>query len=406
LRNSIKFLVGIIILIFISKILVAYPQQELTAESPTELKEILYQIVEADKIEFIIEVEGEFHYEIFGLSTPTRLAIDLSPIQKISVGPYVDIGIIGVLRIRVGEFQPQVARVVFDLGKRIPNYSIIPIERGVKVVFWFEEVIRKEEEKPLEVEEVEIEPEKIPEEIPEVITEEIIPKIPKILEHNYFIQGKFGLGLPFKPTVEAQSSFTLYGEQGNLNETYKLKTNLIFDLNVGKFFIIKDIIVKGNLSLSYLSFKNEGNFQVSLPHPIIPNSPRDYTFGDSLKGSLFNISVSPLFSILEKRKFEIWVGPIIGFSFGKLNILEDIDLEEKSPFTSSDITVTAKAYHEEKISSLLAGVLGNFEYHLSRNLSLVLDAKFFYLSPKSKTLDTRINFSQLQFALGLQYYFF
>jgi hypothetical protein len=89
-----------------------------------------------------------------------------------------------------------------------------------------------------------------------------------------------------------------------------------------------------------------------------------------------------------------------------LNILEDIDLEEKSPFTSDDITVAAKAYYEEKISSLLLGVMGNFEYKITRNFSLIIDTKFFYLSPNSEKLNARINFSQLQFALGFQYYLF
>jgi len=385
--------------------IIAYPQEELTAESVTEIKEINFQIVEADKIEFVVEVEGEFHYQIFGLTSPPRLAIDLFPIQKISVGPYVDIGIIGVQRMRVGFFQPQVARVVFDLGERIPNYSVTSIEGGIKVALWFEEVIPKEE-KPPEVEEVEVEPKKIPEEVPEVVTEEIIPRPPRILEHNYFIQAKTGVGFPVNPSFEAQSSFTLYGEQGSLNENYKLKTNLLFDLNIGRFFQIKNILLKANLSLSYLSFKNDGSFSMTLPHPVIPDNPRDYTFGDSLKGKVFNISVTPLFSILEKRKFGIWVGPIIGFSFGKLNILEDFDLQEQSPFASTDITVTAKAYLEENISSLVFGGVGNFEYKISRNFSLVLDTKFFYLSPKSKTLDTRIGLSQIQLAVGFLFYFY
>lgn len=400
-----KCFVGIIVLIFISGMLTAFPQEEITAETLTELREINFQIVEADKIEFTIEVEGEFHYEIFGLRAPSRLVIDLFPIQKISVGPYVDIGIIGVMRIRVGEFQPQVARVVFDLGERIPNYQVTSIEGGIKMVFWFEEIVPKEE-KPPEIEEVEEEPEEIPEEVPEVVIKEFIPRVPRILEHNYFLQAKTGIGIPVNPSFETQSSFTLYGEQGSLNENYKLKTNLLFDLNIGRFFQIKNIIMKANLSLSYLSFKNDGSFQVNLPHPIIPENPRDYTFGDSLKGNVFNISVSPLLSILEKRKFEIWVGPIIGFSFGKLNILEDFDLEEQSPFTSTDITVTAKAHLEENISSMVFGGVGNFEYKIARNFSLVLDTKFFHLSPKSKTLDTRISLSQLQFAVGLLFYFY
>ena len=402
MRNLMKYFVGIIVLIFISRMLTAFPQEEITAETLTELKEINFQIVEADKIEFTLEVEGEFHYEIFGLRAPSRLVVDLFPIQKISVGPYVDIGIIGVMRVRIGEFQPQVARVVFDLGERIPNYQVTSIEGGVKVAFWFEEVI-PEEERPPEIEEVEVEPE---EKIPEVITEEIIPRAPKILEYNYFIQGKFGVGLHLQPSFEAQSDFTLYGEQGSIDESYKLKTNITFDLNGGKFFIIKNRIIKGNLNLSYWTFKNGGSFQVSLPHPVIPDNPRSYAFDDSMNGSLFNISVSPLISIFEKKKYQIWLGPIIGFSFGKLNILEDIDLEEKSPFTSDDITVAAKAYYEEKISSLLLGVMGNFEYKITRNFSLIIDTKFFYLSPNSEKLNARINFSQLQFALGFQYYLF
>jgi len=406
LRDSVKFLAVIIILVFVSKISTAYPQEELEAESVTELKEIHFQIVEADKIEFTIEVEGEFHYEIFGLSGPPRLVIDLFPIQKISVGPYVDIGIIEVLRIRVGQFQPQVARIVFDLGEGIPNYRVTSVENGVKVAFWFEEVIRKEE-KPPEVEEVEAIPGEIPEEVPEVVTEEIIPRKPRrILDHNYFTQIKAGIGIPIKPSFEAYSSFALYGEEGNLNESYKIQLNLLFDLNIGRYFWLKDTLIKGNLSFSYQTFNNQGNFQATLPHPVIPDNPRNYAFEGSLRGNLFNISGSPLFSVLGKRKYEIWVGPIIGISTGSLEILQDISIEEQSPFEETDITVTAQAYVKENIFSLLFGAVGNFEYKIARNFSLVLDTKFIYLNPKSTTLDARINLSQFQLAIGVLYYFY
>lgn len=403
LRDSMKFLAVIIILVFISKISTAYPQEELETESVTELKEIQFQIVEADKMEFTIEVEGEFHYEIFGLGGPPRLVVDLFPIQKISVGPYVDIGIIGVMRIRVGFFQPQVARVVFDLGDRIPNYRVTSIEGGIKVTFWFEEVIKREVVKPPEVEEVEA----VPEKIPEVVTEEIVPRKPRrILDHNYFVQAKSGIGLPIKPSFEANTIFTLYGEQGSMDENYKIQLNYFFDLNIGRYIWIKDTLVKGNLSFSYQMFNNKGSFQTTLPHPLIPDNPRNYAFGGTLKGSLFNISGSPLFSVLEKGKFEIWLGPIIGFSIGKLDILEDITLEETSPFEETDITVTAQTYVGENIASLLLGGVGNFEYKIARNFSLILDTKFIYLSPKSKTLDAKINLSQLQLAIGFLYYFY
>ncbi len=405
MRDSMKFLVIIIILAFISTISTAYSQEESTAESVTELKEINFQIVEADKIEFTVVVDGEFRYEYFRTSDPPQLAIDLFPIQKISVGPYVDIGIIRIIGMRVGFFQPQVVRIVFELAERIPNYRVTSVEGGIKIALWIEEVI-PEEEKPPEVEEVEAEKDKTPEEAPEVVKEKIIPRAPKILEHNYFIQGAFGVGVHASPTFKGQSTFTLYGEEGSLDENYKLKTSLLFDLNIGRFFWIKNTLVKGNLNLSYLTFKNEGSFQVTLPHPFLPESPRNYTFDDSLKGNLFNISVSPLFSVLKRKKYEVWLGPVIGFSFGKVNILEDISMEEQSPFTSADINVKAKAYLEEKISSLWAGGVETFEYKVARNLSLVLDVKYFFLSPKSKTLNTKISLSQLQFAVGILYYFF
>ena len=405
MRDLMKLLTIIIILVFISTISTAYSQEELTAESVTELKEINFQVVEADRIEFTIEVDGEFHYEEFRMSDRPRLAIDLFPIQKISVGPYVDVGIIGVKSMRVGFFQPQVVRIIFDLAERIPNYRVTSVDGGIKVTLWIEEVIPREE-KPHEIEGEEGELDKIPEDLPEVVTKKIIPRVPKILAHNYFIQGAFGVGVHLSPTFEGQKTFTLYGEQGSLDETYKLKTNLLFDVNIGRFFLIKNTLVKGNLNLSYLSFRNEGSFQVTLPHPIIPENPRNYTFSDSLKGNLFNISISPLFSVLKRKKYEVWLGPILGFSFGKLNILEDITIEEQSPFTSADINVTTKAYLEEKISSLWAGGVETFEYKVAQNVSLVLNFKYFFLSPKSKALDTRIGLSQLQFTVGILFYFF
>jgi hypothetical protein len=88
-----------------------------------------------ESLEVTLEVEGEFGYQHFELRDPSRLVVEFSPIGDILTGESQDVNVINVKMIRVGRFQPQTARVVFDLAEEVPSYEIIQVENGIKVVF-------------------------------------------------------------------------------------------------------------------------------------------------------------------------------------------------------------------------------------------------------------------------------
>ncbi|MGD8537076.1 MAG: AMIN domain-containing protein [Candidatus Aminicenantes bacterium] len=86
-------------------------------------------------LEVILEVDGEFGYQHFELRDPSRLVVEFSPVGDILAGESQEVDAFNVKAIRVGRFQPQTARVVFDLAEAIPSYEIIQVETGIKVIF-------------------------------------------------------------------------------------------------------------------------------------------------------------------------------------------------------------------------------------------------------------------------------
>jgi hypothetical protein len=379
--------------------IIAYAEEE----SLTILKKITYQKIDKD-LEVIMELEGKFDYDVFELYVPPRLVVDFWRIQEILVEPIIDISEVGVLKIRVGEYQPQVARVVFDLNKVIPSYNVVKIENGLKIIFSLEKIPEKIEKKvkPEKVEKIELPPKKVVKKVEKEIPE----KVPeKKIKKGYFIKGSSGLGLFLRPALSVQKNFVIYGEDGFIKEDYKFKTNLIFEINAGKYFNVFNKIVKGGIGFTYWSIGHDGDFRISLPHPFISNSPREVDFAEKFKNKLYNFYIYGLISIFEKYNFQILMGPILGYSNGKITTLENLAIEEKAPFTSSDISISSKSYIDDEISSLWSGLAVNFEYSIYESLSLVMDTKFIYLNPKVNNLGKRANYLQLQTILGIQYKF-
>ena len=384
--KNLKRLFGLLLallLVFAPGGLIARPDSQVQAE----LKEISIQMVDT-QVEVTIKVVGEFKFETFGLRAPSRLVVDFWTIEKISALPLSDINKAGVLRIRVGEFKPEVARVVFDLEEKVPFYRISQVEEGLKLVFWLEEGI----EKPFL-------PAKVAVKKPEVAKKEI----PWEIQRNYFIQIRSGMGFSPLPSVKAEKDLFLYGESGSLEEEYRLKYNLLFDLSFGKYFQRRGKIIKGGAGLSYWAMKNKGTYKFTVPHPFIVSSPRAFTFEETQPNKWFNIYFYGLFSTLKKKKWEIWAGPVIGFSLGKFKSAEDIALEDKAPYSDKDISVSSITYADDSIFASGGGGMFNFEYFLSPRLVLILEGRLTYSISKIGNLEKTSNLFQFKFALGIQY---
>ncbi len=138
--------------------------QENKEQDSSVLKSIYYQKLEQN-LEVSITVIGNFIYQPFELKEPSRLVIDLSPVNEILCSPKMDINDFGVLSIRTAIFQPSIVRIVIDLQDQFPKYEISRTEEGLKVILGTE-VTRAVIEAPAQ--------ERIP-----AITKEKVSEVPK-----------------------------------------------------------------------------------------------------------------------------------------------------------------------------------------------------------------------------------
>jgi hypothetical protein len=109
------------------------------AEDPAVLKTISYQKLDKG-LEATILLEGPFIYQAFTLTNPNRLAIDISPVEKIEAELYYEVNAMGLTSLRTGEFAPQIVRVVFDFTDQILAYEIKKFEGGIVVRLSTEEL--------------------------------------------------------------------------------------------------------------------------------------------------------------------------------------------------------------------------------------------------------------------------
>jgi hypothetical protein len=108
------------------------PQQQ----AVSVLKEISFQKIDiAEQLVVAIKVEGPFLIETTELIVSKRLIIDFNSVSMIEAQPITQVNDLGLLTIRTGQYQPTVARVVFDLADNVPSHRISSDKDGVRVVF-------------------------------------------------------------------------------------------------------------------------------------------------------------------------------------------------------------------------------------------------------------------------------
>jgi hypothetical protein len=222
---------------------------------------------------------------------------------------------------------------------------------------------------------------------------------------GFFFRVGGGVQLPLGSTTQVQKSLSLYGEVGSIKESYKLAVSSAVELGFGSYFKIGGREIKAGIELGYYQFNYKGTLDLSLPHPFIPNSPRTVTSEENLKDKLYSFIIYGLYPVIGGEKFNLYLGPALGFASGKYLSLQDFSITDNSPYGNSDVTVTNKIHTEDSISGLMLGGQASLEYLITQNLSLNLDGRVIYLSPKVNNLAMNANFSQVQLVLGLGYNF-
>lgn len=381
----------------------------------SDLQEITF-VKAGAAVEVSIRVRGEFGNDVFKLTKPERLVFDLSPIDTISATPQTEINWGGILRVRTGKFKTQVARLVFDLETAAVNYRIGRTDAGLKITFWKEgaDALLPDEKteippsrKSLEakpVAELKTKAEAQPEAEPEA---EVRPAaLPGEHERGFFVQIGGGLGTFLKSTATFSRIFPLYGKQGEMTETYKLKRNTPSSLSAGGYVKALFVPVKLGLAIEYWNFKSDGAFVFTVPHPFLPDFPRTCPLAKEFRNYFTSVSAFGLFQVFANGRLTILAGPEIGFAFGEYKFLDKdkIEFDDRPSFFDDDVTIDL-VYLKKSISSLWAGVQASIEYSLSRSFSLVLNLRALYLNPEIKELASTFNLSQAHAQIGFQYNF-
>lgn len=374
------------------------------AAEDSELKSIRF-VQKDGRLEVTIAVSGEFSFDTFSLIGPKRLVIDISPIQSIKALPSINVNACGVNRIRCGQFKSDVARVVFDLAEKIPSHKISRTAEGLQVLFWQEEQIPADVVAP-EVREEAQAIEKKPGEKPSPVSPALAAaarpqEMPEKKATFLSLQGSLSV---FPMTlVSTNNELFLYGEAGSLSEKYKASLNLTFGLSVGRAVKIKEKEAKIGANFFLWSLSHKGHFEALIPHPVIANSPRNLAFEEKMSNSLFQISAFFLYPILEREKFNLRLGPAIGYTFGQLTTLEDFNIEERPPYSSNDLILTETFLINDNVGDFIFELRMEFNYALSPRTSFIALASCSYFNPKVNNLGKRAKFISFPLSLGLEF---
>ncbi len=188
-------------------------------ETNNELVNISFQKTD-QRMEIMLEIEGDVSYESFSLLNPNRLVIDFFGIEQVTSPALIDVNEMHITSIRSALNRPGVGRVVFNFTEDFPSYEIKDAENGIVVVFWTQ-MLEKQEIKevlPEEAEEV-LEPVKkkeeiIPEEEEKPEPKKIIP-IPEERKGLGDVVTKMAVGLTAGyMTLQDDAFQDAYGEGG------------------------------------------------------------------------------------------------------------------------------------------------------------------------------------------------
>lgn len=369
-----------------------------------------------------VRISGQFGNEAFTLRDPERLVIDVSPIDGISAAEKTDINESGVLQVRTGRFQVDVARIVFDLEGPGLMYRIDRTDDGLKVTFWKEGTGALRAEAPAPAAAPPAAPptavaEKPAEAPPAPVAAPVTapPAKPAVapapvpvggeVEKGFFVMLGGGVGTFLSTESTFVRSFPINGREGTAVSTYAPKLNTPAVLGVGRYVRFQDMDIKAGLDFEYWNFKSDGTHVFTIPHPYISDADRTLTATSSFRSYFTSISAFGLVRIFTNGAFTASAGPELGYVFGKHKFLDVIDIADHAPYTEAEVSIREVTYAEKTASSILAGIRGSFEYELSSKLSLVLDLKAIYVSPEIGELSNKLVLSQAGAVLGIQYNF-
>jgi AMIN domain len=356
-------------------------------------------------LEVLIKVRGAYTFETFDLVAPKRLVVDIKPSERNDSEPVITVNSHGVLRIRCGQFQSQVSRVVFDLMDEKPSSRISSDAEGIKVSFWVEtpgaQAVFKEVEQETRAERPPVTAPRPQAAQPAPVRAAAAPAMVSG-ERGTYVQLRGGASLFPSPDSSVDRTFDVYGETGSFTETYRSKLSYLFDLAVSRDFPLGTKMMRGGLGANLLLHQEAMLLDLTVPSPVAENSPRTVAYEEPVSNTVLNFYAFAQFPLVRKTKFNLWAGPTLGFATGKFTLIEDFEIEDKAPFSSADVKVSSTTPLKESISGLTFGARVSLEYLLTPKMSIILDGNFFYFGPSSESLEINLKYMQAQLLLGLQ----
>ncbi len=367
------------------------------------IKAVTYQKVD-DQLQVLIAIAGPFTFETLEVQTPQRLVLDFKGVNQIQAAPVVEVNDLGVTSIRTGQFQPDVARVVFDLADKAPSHSLTQTDDGLKVIFWTQAAAPAQ---PAEPQPAEVKPEPVKPAEPAPAEPKPVEDKPAVVpvegHRSFYARLAGGLGIAAMPDTTGVRNITLYAEAGSLTETYALKSGWRGDVVIGKYLTPG---IRVGVGAEFGSANTTATTVGSIPHPFLVGQNRTVNFpAVELSNTAMNFYVFGLFNVVRSDKFELSLGPMLGYGRSDYQILQDFTFTDKSPFAPTDVTITDQVFTKVTISAPTAGAWLAGQYQIGKNIYLTLDARLLYFDAKVEALGHRANLSTVDLLLGFQYNF-
>jgi hypothetical protein len=353
--------------------------------------------MDGPKLVVTLAIDGSFSREVSFLTSPKRLVVDLNGVSAIEAAPYAQVGQAGVLDIRTGQFQPETARVVFDIGAATPAYSVGEVPGGLKIVFWLEE--GAEQTPPAD------QPAREPE-TARPAKERKVREAAAGERTGMFFRAGAGWAFFLAP-YKVDAEFSYYGETATGTENHLWKSGLAIEAAIGKYMTMGNMPAKAGLEFSYWEVKPEFGITMSLPHPFEANTYRDVDIssGEGLASKLYRVSLFAEFALLDTDKLTISLGPVLGLTLGQFLSAADYGIDEASPYAAENVTIGELTIQQDSLATLHFGAMLGLELRMGKHLALSLDTKALYFSHSSEAFEKSFNLMHVQPTLSLQYNF-
>ncbi len=405
------------------------PVQEQLAAA-TEIRDLKIQPLAGDGVDVVLVANGTLRYDIFELSNPQRLVIDL---QSVTMAPHVQNMTAGgqnmVSKVRIAQYQvaPKVVRAVLDLNRKVP-YKVVPSGSELRIHLGDSESSNgsahetpAEEPAPAAAEAVQTTQPVAPESLPETLTSEAPPSVAKAdiatpasdneqffafkPDTSLFAQSKLPAQAPQTETTgEGMGSFeekTLRGGQKQYTgepfsfdfKDIDIKDLFRFIADISGLNVILDPTVRGSVTLKLTEVPWDQALDL-----ITKNQGLGYT----VEGNVIRIAPLSKIASEEKARQDAYkqqqlsaplVTKIKPLSYAKANEADRIVKRLLTPKGSSII--------DQRTNTL---IITDIDTNIDAIINLVdtLDSRTSQVLIEARIVETTKNFSQ---AFGIQWGF-